>query len=85
MIDEKLTDEIMAEWFDIVDEVVDEMMKPLVDLDNPEKIMGKKYDDWTEQDLQRAATVYQSQPDILNKFIAKKEIPKLYELEKEVG
>ena len=85
MIDEKLTDEVMKQLMEIADTVVDEMLKPIVDFDNPEKLMGKKYDEWTPQDLQRAATVYQSQPDKLNDFISKKEITKLYELEQEVG
>lgn len=85
MIDEKLTNEIMKEWLEIADEVIDEMVKPILDLGNPEKVIGKKYDEWNEQDLQRAAIAYQSQPEKLDSFIAKKEITKLYELEKKVG
>lgn len=85
MIDEKMTDEIMKDLLALADESIVEMIKPILDLASPEKVIGKKYDQWTPQDLQRASMAYQLEPDILNKFIAKKEITKLYELEEKVG
>lgn len=62
-----------------------EFIKPLIDeIKNPEKIIGKKYQEWTPQDLQMLTQVYQATPQILNDFIASKEYDSLVALQMEV-
>ena len=70
----------------IVAEATEELIAEQVDvieiLDNPEKLLGKKYELWSPQDLQWLTMVYGNSPDSkLNKFIADKEYAKVLELE----
>jgi hypothetical protein len=62
-----------------------DFIQPIIDeIKNPEKVIGKKYETWTPQDLQLLSTVYQTMPHILNDFIAKREYDNLIALQTEV-
>ena len=51
-----------------------EFINPIVDeLNNPEKILGKPYGEWTKDDYQLAFYIYEPMPDILDKWIAEKD------------
>jgi hypothetical protein len=62
-----------------------DLIQPILDeIKNPEKVLGKKYELWTPQDFLLLTQVYQSTPDILSEFIAKKEYDSLVVLQSEV-
>ena len=70
---------------EILDEVIKEDADALADIGNPEKLIGKKYEDWTLQDKQMLGTVYGTQePNTLSEFIFKKEYKAVLEIEEEV-
>ncbi len=79
-----LVDEIIEEKLDAADAFIKDFIDPIGDIGSPAMVIDKPYDEWTPQDLQRLAQIYQRDQDTLNKYIASKEISKLYELEKEV-
>ena len=72
--------EEIALFMDAMNEVIEEDIEPLLDFGNPEKVIGKPYDDWSRQELQRASQIYGHK---LEDFIAKKSIALLEELEAE--
>ena len=62
-----------------------EVIKPIMDeIKNPEKLIGKKYEEWTPFDRQMVTQIYQQIPQVLENFIAKKEYEQLVELTQEV-
>ncbi len=68
----------------VVDRFIKEFIEPLADIGNPEKLIGKKYEEWMPEDFQRLGQIYGAEPNALSRFIAKKEIGKLEILEAEV-
>ena len=50
----------------------------MADVGSPEEIIGKKYEQWTPQDLQTLQSVYVYDIEPLEKFVASKEIDKLF-------
>lgn len=78
----KLTDRVIEEELDSVDAYIEEFIDPIADIGSPAQVLGKPYDEWTTEDLAALSRIYD--PNALNKYIASKEISKLYELEKEV-
>jgi len=51
---------------------------PIADVGNPEEIIGKPYEQWTPQDIQKLQSVYVYDIEPLEKFVASKEIDKLF-------
>ena len=41
-----------------VDKLIENLVEPLADVGSPEKVMNKKYEDWTPQDLATAIKIY---------------------------
>lgn len=81
----KLADEVVAEKMAAVDAVMQDLVEPLEAVGNPEKLIGKKYEDWTPLDMQLLTTVYGTGNDTpLAKLAIDKEYAKLLALEKEV-
>lgn len=75
-------DEVIKLKMEIADEYVDEVIDAIGDIGSPEKLIGKKYEDWTPQDLQRVANVYGPGDDSpLGKLIFNKEYEKVRQLE----
>ena len=72
--------EVINEDFKALDEVISEEIEVLGALGNPEKLIGKPYQEWTIQDKQRLAQIY-GKDETLSKFIFKKEYEYVKELE----
>jgi hypothetical protein len=66
-----------------IDRWIDENIDELEKFGNPEKLIGKPYEMWTNEDKMILGQIYGTGPDsILEKFLANKEISKMYESEK---
>jgi hypothetical protein len=80
----KMMDEMVAEDLEILDEVISEDIDTLSIVANPEQLIGKPYNEWTPQDKQWLSQIYGLDSEILDKFIAKKELENLQVLFKQV-
>ena len=60
-------------------------IQPMGDFGNPEALIKKPYEMWTPQDLALLGQIYGPEPNHLSKFIAGKEIDKMYAAEAEVN
>jgi hypothetical protein len=79
-----LVDEVITLKLDVADEYIKEVIDAIGDIGMPEKLIGKKYEDWTPEDLQRLAGVYGPGDDTpLAKLIFSREYEKVKALEKE--
>jgi len=76
-----LVDETIQEALDDADAYIKEYIEPIADIGNPEKILGKKYKDWTREDKILAARIYGSKSPILERFFFNEEYKALRELE----
>ena len=79
----KIIDEIIELKVRIADEFIEDVIEPLADIGNPEKLLGKPYEQWTPQDLQMLGSLYGEEPNPLSDLIFKKEYEKVKALEKE--
>jgi hypothetical protein len=80
-----IVDEIIKEELDTIKEVIKEELDPLTKFGSPEKLLGIPYEQWKGNPniLMALSRVYGTGPDsILEKFIADKDISKMYESEK---
>lgn len=67
-----------------IDKLIKEFIEPLSVRENPEKLIGKPLEQWTEQDLQMLTSVYGTkEPNILSNFIFRKKYEQVKELEAE--
>jgi len=80
----KMVDDVVELKMKAVDKYIEEIIEPLGEIGNPEKLIGKPYEQWTPLDLQMLGQIYGPEPNELSKLIFKKEYAKLIELEKEV-
>ncbi len=79
-------DRVISQKLKAVDAILEQLIEPLGELGNPEKLIGKKYEEWTPEDFQSMAKVYgQVEPNPLSNLIFKKEYEKIKVLEAEVG
>ena len=60
------------------------VVEEIEDIGNPEKLLGKPYEQWTAEDMGRLFQLYGQEPNALSRMIFNKEYQKLVELEKEV-
>lgn len=68
-----------------IDQLIEEMVTPVIKVGNPADLIGKPYELWTPEDLQRLQTIYGTGPNSpLQRFIFNKEYEHLRELEAEV-
>ena len=75
-------EKVLALKMKALDVVLDELVEPIGDIGNPEKVLGKPYESWTPQDLQLMTQVYGTQePSPLSDLIFKKEYKRVRELE----
>jgi len=63
----------------MLDEIIKTEIEPLLPK-GIEKTLGKKYEEWTPEDFQLGQAIFGNK---LEDFIAKKEVPAMYEAEKE--
>ena len=79
----EIIDEVIALKIDIANEYIEEIIEPLMEFGNPEKLMKKPYEAWTPQDFMVLARIYGNDPDSpLSKLIFKKEYQRVLEMEK---
>jgi hypothetical protein len=65
-----------------VDAIMEELVEPLADVGNPEKLIKKPYEQWTAQDLQFLRRIYGEGEDTpLTRLIFKKTYERVQELE----
>ena len=77
--------EVIELKMQVIDEYIQDIIEPLTQVGNPEQLIGKKYEDWTPQDLQLLGKVYGNSNDSpLSKLIFNKEYSKVKTLEQEV-
>ena len=69
----KVVDEIVESKLRIADEFIKDVVEPLANIGNPEKLLGKPYEQWTPQDLQMLGAIYGKEPNPLSVLIFKKE------------
>lgn len=80
---DKALDRVIALKVKASDIYYDEVLKPILDtVKNPEKVIGKQYEEWTPMDKQLLTQVYQSNPKILQDFVVGKEYNRILVLEK---
>lgn len=79
-------DEVIKLKMEVADEYIKDIIESIGDVGNPEKLIGKKYEDWTPVDLQRLTNVYGTGDDTpLAKLIFNKSLKEVQDLEREVG
>lgn len=65
-----------------IDLLIERMIAPISDIGNPEKLIGKKYEEWLPEDLQRLATIYGTvEPNPLSDLIFRKKYKEVQTLE----
>jgi len=65
-----------------VDKLLEELVEPLADVGNPEQLIGKPYEDWSQQDLAMLTSIYgQKEPSLLSNLIFRKKYAEVKELE----
>ncbi len=78
----ELVDEVVKLKMEIADEYIDEVVDTIGDVGSPEKLIGKRYENWTPLDFQTLAQIYGDKPDSpLSKLIFDKEYEKVKQLE----
>ena len=77
----RATEDVIALKMRVVDEFIEAVIEPLASIGNPEKLIGKPYEQWTQGDMMALHNIY---GEGLNKFIFNKEYKKLLKLESEV-
>ena len=81
-------EEVIATKIKAADAYVEEIMEPLGDVGNPERLMGAPYEEWKDnpQALQYLASIYgEQEPNPLSELIFRKEIQTVRALEVELG
>ena len=78
----KVVNEVSDTLMEAAERWADEEAEFMADIKNPEKMIDKKYEDWTPEDLAWLGIAYQGSP-ILENFIANKSIDAMLELEAE--
>ena len=69
----------------VIDRFIEEYIEPMADIGSPEKLIGKKYEEWTPQDIQQLGQIYGTGNDTsLAKIIFKRKYEALKMLEQEV-
>lgn len=62
-----------------------ELLEPLADVGSPEKVIGKPYEDWTPEDMQKAVMVWGTGSGTpLDNLVFKKKVAELDTLRAEV-
>jgi len=54
----QVVDRVIEAKLKAVDRIVEEIIDPVGDVGNPEKLIGKKYEQWSPDDVGRLSQVY---------------------------
>jgi hypothetical protein len=76
-----IMDEMVKEDLEVLDEVMAEDDALFALVANPEQLIGVPYELWTPAIQAQLAQIYGMDNPVLNKFIARKEVEKMYKLE----
>lgn len=82
---DKITQQVVAVKLRAVEKLMDDLAGPLKELANPEKLMGRPYDTWTDADKAALRIVYGEGDNPLTNLIAEKEFERVKQLESEVS
>lgn len=80
----KAIDKAISQKLEAVDIVLEQLIEPLGELGNPEKLIGKKYEEWTPEEIQRLGQIYGKEPNPLSRLIVNKTYERVKKLEQEV-
>jgi hypothetical protein len=76
-----LVNECLEEDIPIWDQFVEDELDTLIAGIRIEETIGSKYEEWTPEDIQKAYFIFGQEK--MDEFIGKKEVPLMYEAEKE--
>ena len=80
----KAVERVVALKAAAIDKLTEEMIEPLGDVGNPEKLIGKPYEQWTLQDKQILSQIYGTEePNPLSNLIFRREYDKVQKMEAE--
>ena len=80
----KVVDEVVALMIDVADDYLSEMEEQLEVTRSPEKLLGKRYEEFTSQDFSILSQIYgEEEPNPLSNLIFTREYEKLKILEAE--
>ena len=79
----EVVQEVVEAKLEAVDDYLEEMIEPIGDIGNPEKLISKPYEQWTGLDLQLLGQVYGPEPNPLSELIFRKEYESLKKMEAE--
>ena len=80
----KMVEKVVALKLETIDKLVEEIVEPLADVGNPEKLIGKPYEQWSAQDLQQLTQIYGSSDNSpLSNLVFRKEFEKVKQMEAE--
>jgi hypothetical protein len=79
-----MVDDVIKGNLEIADEYIKDVIDEIGDIGSPEKLIGKVYEDWSPEDLQRLVGIYGQGGDTpLAKLIATKSYAEVIALEQE--
>ena len=64
-----------------VDRLLKDLVEPLGDVGNPEKLIGKPYEQWTQGDFDNLGRIYGQEPNPLSDLIFKKTYERVKQME----
>ena len=77
-------EKMVAVKIEAVDRFIKEYIEPIADVGNPEKLIKKPYEEWTQQDLQMLGKIYGTEePNPLSDLIFRKKYDEVRKLEEE--
>jgi Txe/YoeB family toxin of Txe-Axe toxin-antitoxin module len=77
----QMANEVIDLKLKAVDAVIEEVIDPIKDIGNPEKLLGKKYEEWSPAERQLLLRIYGTEDSPLRKLIFKKQYEEVKELE----
>ena len=78
----RVVDDVIALKMKAVDDYIESVVEPIENVGNPEKLIGKPYETWTQLDLQLLGQIYGNSNDSpLAKLIFNKEYEAVRRLE----
>ena len=77
-------DRAVAVKMKAIDKIIEELVEPLADVGNPEKLIKKPYESWTPEDLTLLSQVYgEQEPNPLSELIFRKSYDNVKKMEAE--
>lgn len=74
---------VIDKRLDYIEKVVKDIVEPVADIGHPEKVLGKRYEEWNREDFMKAKAIYRTDEDALN-WLTKKNLQQIQQLEDDV-